>query len=56
MALAFVNDRPFLCSNIIGATSLTQSAENIDSVNVRLDESVLKEINSIHKLNPSPAP
>jgi len=56
MALAFVNDRPFVCSNIIGATSLQQLTENIDSVNVELDDSILKEINSIHKINPSPAP
>jgi len=56
MALAFVNDRPFICSNIIGASSLSQLEENIDSVNVHLDDSIIKEINSIHKINPSPAP
>ena len=33
-ANAFVNDRPFVTSNIIGATNLEQLKENIDSINV----------------------
>ena len=32
MSLAFVTDRPFMTSNIIGATSLEQLEENIDSI------------------------
>ena len=32
LALAFVNDRPFVTSNIIGATNISQLKENIDSV------------------------
>ncbi|MEL7160591.1 MAG: aldo/keto reductase, partial [Bacteroidota bacterium] len=36
MALAFVNDRDFTQSNIIGATSVEQLKENIDSVEVAL--------------------
>ena len=31
MSLAFVSQRPFITSNIIGATSLEQLEENIDS-------------------------
>jgi len=44
MALAFVNDRPFITSSIIGATSIAQLSENIDSVNVSLSEEILREI------------
>ena len=36
MALAFVNQQPFVTSNIIGATSLSQLSENIESINVEL--------------------
>jgi len=56
MSLAFVNDRPFLTSNIIGATSLKQLEENIDSINVSLSEDVMKAINEVHAELPNPAP
>ncbi len=56
MALAFVNDRPFICSNIIGATTINQLKENIESVDVKLDKSVLEQIDIIHNTNPNPAP
>ena len=32
MALAFINQQPFVTSNIIGATNLEQLKENIDSI------------------------
>ncbi len=56
LALAFVNQRPFVTSNIIGATNLDQLKENIDSVDIILDQEVLEEINAIHHENPNPAP
>ncbi|MFS4482532.1 aldo/keto reductase [Hyunsoonleella sp. 2307UL5-6] len=56
MALAFVNQRPFVTSNIIGATNLQQLKENIDSVNVNLSNALLEEINAIHNAIPNPAP
>ena len=56
MALAFVNGRPFVTSNIIGATTVEQLKENIDSVNLELTDEVLDDINKIHENNPSPAP
>ena len=34
LSLAFVNDRPFVTSNIIGATTVEQLKENIDSASV----------------------
>jgi len=56
MALAFINNRSFLTSNIIGATNLKQLAENIDSINIELDDEILKEIEAVHNLIPNPAP
>ncbi len=53
-ANAFVNDRPFVTSNIIGATSMTQLKENIDSINITLSKEILKEIEEIHLINPNP--
>lgn len=56
MALAFVNDRPFVTSNIIGATSLEQLSENIESINLTLSEEILDEIDKVHSKMPNPAP
>ncbi len=56
MALAYVNSRPFLTANIIGATSMDQLRENIDSVDLNLSEDVLEKIEAIHTKFPNPAP
>lgn len=56
MALAFVNSRPFVTSNIIGATTMTQLKENIASTEVELSAEVLQEIEAVHKAIPNPAP
>jgi aryl-alcohol dehydrogenase-like predicted oxidoreductase len=56
MALAFVNDRPFVTSNIIGATTMEQLKENIDSINITLNDAVLEEITAVHDEIPNPAP
>ena len=53
-ANAFVNDRPFVTSNIIGATSMRQLKENIDSIEINLTQEMLKEIEEIHLSNPNP--
>ncbi|MGF6737695.1 NADP(H)-dependent aldo-keto reductase [Paraburkholderia atlantica] len=55
-ALAFVNSRPFVTSNLIGATSLEQLKENIASADVKLSPEVLAEIDRLHELQPNPAP
>jgi aryl-alcohol dehydrogenase-like predicted oxidoreductase len=55
-ALAFVNSRPFVTSNLIGATSLEQLTENIASAEVKLSPEVLAEIDALHELQPNPAP
>ena len=56
LALAFVNTRPFVSSNIIGATTLTQLKENIDSASINLNPEIIDEINNIHEQTPNPAP
>lgn len=56
MALAFVNSRPFLTSNIIGATQLSQLKENIDSIHIKLPSDLIERIELIHKTMPDPAP
>jgi len=56
LALAFVNQQPFVTSNIIGATSIDQLKENIESIEVVLSGEILDEINEIHNSIPNPAP
>ena len=56
MALAFVNSRPFVTSNIIGATNLDQLMENIKTVDIKLDEEILEKIDEIHDECPFPCP
>ncbi len=53
-ANAFVNDRPFVTSNIIGATTMNQLKENIDSINLTLSDEILKDIEEIHLSDPNP--
>jgi len=55
MSLAFVNQRPFVTSNIVGATSTKQLEENIDSININLSDDVLKAIDEVHASMPNPA-
>ena len=54
MALSFINNRPFVTSNIIGATSMEQLKENIDSINLDLKDDILKEIEEVHSKDPNP--
>lgn len=56
MALAFVNTRSFVTSNIIGATSIEQLKSNIDSVNITLSPEVLEAIEAVHARQPNPSP
>lgn len=55
MSLAFVNQRPFVTSNIIGATSVEQLEENINSININLSDDILKAIDEVHAAIPNPA-
>ena len=56
LSLSFVNDRPFVTSNIIGATNIEQLKENIESVNIKLSDEIISEINSINNKIPNPSP
>jgi aryl-alcohol dehydrogenase-like predicted oxidoreductase len=56
MALAYVNSRAFLTSTIIGATSMEQLRQNIASADVTLDDTLLEEIEAIHRRFTYPSP
>jgi aryl-alcohol dehydrogenase-like predicted oxidoreductase len=56
LSLAFINQLPFVTSNIIGATRMDQLKENIGSINVELSEEILEEIEAVHTAIPNPAP
>ena len=56
LAQAFVNSRPFVTSNIIGATTIEQLKENIESIKIELSEEIMDKINLIHNNNPNPSP
>ncbi|MCL4678632.1 MAG: aldo/keto reductase [Alphaproteobacteria bacterium] len=54
MALAFVNSRPFVTANIIGATTMQQLKANIDSVDLALSPEVLRDIDEVRRDFPIP--
>ena len=56
MALAYVNSRPVVTSNIIGATSMPQLKANIASATLSLSKDVVKEIDAIHQEITNPCP
>ena len=56
LALAFVTSRPFVTSNIIGATTIEQLKSNIDSIAIAITPEIEQQINEIHQLHSNPAP
>ena len=56
LSLAFVNQRDFVTSNIIGATTMEQLKENIASIDVVLSDEIIAEINAVQAVIPDPAP
>lgn len=52
MAIAFVNQQPFVSSTLIGATNMEQLRSNIDSINVTLSDEVLNEIALLRRKYP----
>ncbi|MBM7332384.1 aldo/keto reductase [Alloalcanivorax marinus] len=56
LALQFVTTRPFVTSNIIGATNLNQLRENLDSVDLPWDKDLEEALEAIHTRFPIPAP
>lgn len=55
MSLAFVTQQPFVTSNIIGATTMQQLKENIESIDLTLTQDILEAIEEVHKEIPNPA-
>lgn len=56
MALAYVTSRPFLTSNIIGATTMEQLEHNLASAEIELSAEVIEGIESIHAQYTYPCP
>ncbi|GAA3760318.1 aldo/keto reductase [Flavobacterium ginsengiterrae] len=56
LAMGFVLSQPFLTSAIIGATTLEQLKENIDTIDVVLSKQILAEIDAVQAIIPDPAP
>ena len=56
LALAFIEQQPFVTSTIIGATTMEQLKENIDTINVTLSEEILQAIDAVQAKIPDPAP
>ena len=54
MAIAFCNQRPFVTSSIIGATSVEQLASDIDAAELKLSEAVLDDIQAVYRRHPIP--
>ena len=56
MCLKFIEIQPFVTSVIIGATTMEQLKTNIESVNLKLSNEIIKEINEVQKKYPNPCP
>jgi len=56
MALQFVTTRPFVTSNIFGATTMAQLKSNIDSLTVDLSSELEQAIEDIHLIHSNPCP
>ena len=56
LAQSFVNSRPFVTSNIIGATTMDQLKENVESINIEFTDEMMNRVNEIHNNNPNPSP
>ena len=56
LALAFVTSRPFVTSNIIGATSMAQLQENIASSQLTLSDEALADIEAVQQQIQNPCP
>ena len=56
LSLAFIEHQKFVTSTIIGATTLEQLKENIDTIKVSLSDEILKAIDEVQAVIPDPAP
>ena len=56
MSLKFCEIQDFMTSVIIGATTMEQLKTNIESVNIKLSDDAIKEINNVQTIYPNPCP
>ena len=56
LSLAFIEQQSFVTSTIIGATTMEQLKENIDTIQVSLSDDILKAIDEVQAVIPDPAP
>ncbi|MDD2720784.1 MAG: NADP(H)-dependent aldo-keto reductase [Gallionella sp.] len=56
MALAYARTRWFTTSVILGATTVQQLGENLDSSALTLSDDIIGQIESVHQRYPNPAP
>ena len=54
MALAFCNQRPFVTSSIVGATSVDQLAVTLGAAELKLGDEVLEDIQAVYRRHPIP--
>jgi len=54
MAIAFVNQQPFVTSTLVGATNMDQLKSNIDSINIELSDEILNAIGELRRKHPMP--
>ena len=54
LSYAWCQQFPWITSTIIGATSMEQLEQNIESFHIELSEDCIKEINAVHKNYPIP--
>ena len=56
MSIKFCEIQPFVTSVIIGATTMQQLKTNVESVNVKLNNEIINEINEVQKIYQNPCP
>ncbi len=56
LAIAFVTTRPFVTSNIIGATTMEQLKTDLASIEFKITPEIEQRIDLIHQLHSNPAP
>jgi aryl-alcohol dehydrogenase-like predicted oxidoreductase len=56
MSIKFCEIQAFMTSVIIGATTMEQLKTDIESVNVKLTDEIIKEINEVQTIYPNPCP
>jgi len=56
MSIKFCEEQEFMTSVIIGATTMDQLKENVESINIEFTDEMMDRVNEIHNNNPNPSP